>query len=131
MLIQNVSNVAQTPQPVRLTSDGAPGVVIATPSNAETRSGVAVESPAITTTPQQPSSQQLQNAVNGLNQAMRQSNQNLEFSLDPGTKEPIAKVVDTKTGELIRQFPSEEMLAIARSIDEFQQRQGLLLSHKA
>jgi len=37
--------------------------------------------------------------------------------------------VDTETGDVIRQFPSEDMLAISRSIDRFQQ--GLLLKQKA
>jgi flagellar protein FlaG len=125
MIIQN-STTNQAAAPARLASDGAPNVVITAPSNVEGRSGGAVAQAAS----QQPSSQQLQNAVDGINQAMRQSNQNLEFSVDPGTKKPIVKMVDTQTGELIRQFPSEETLAIARSIDQFLQRQGLLLSQK-
>lgn len=125
MLIQNVSNAAQAHQPVRLTSDGAPNAVAIT-SNAEAQSGVTVEQ----VVSRQPSSQQLQNAVEGINRAMRQSNQNLEFSIDPGTKKPIIKMVDTETGALIRQFPSDEVLAIARSIDQFLQRQGLLFKQK-
>jgi flagellar protein FlaG len=125
MIIQN-STTNQAAAPARLASDGAPNAVITAPSNAEAQSSVAVAQVAS----QQPSSQQLQNAVDGINQAMRQSNQNLEFSVDPGTKKPIVKMVDTQTGELIRQFPSEETLAIARSIDQFLQRQGLLLNQK-
>lgn len=123
MLIQNVSSGVQTPQPARPASDGAPGVAVAAPAN--------IEAPPVQVAPQQPSSQQLKNAVDGINQAMRLSNQNLEFSVDTATKEPVVRMVDTGTGELIRQIPSEETLAIARSIDEFQQRQGLLLSQKA
>jgi flagellar protein FlaG len=38
-------------------------------------------------------------------------------------------MVDTSTGELIRQFPSEATLAISRGIAEFQQ--GLLIKQKA
>lgn len=125
MIIQN-STTNQAAAPARLASDGEPNAVITAPSNAEAQSSVAVAQVAS----QQPSSQQLQNAVGGINQAMRQSNQNLEFSVDPGTKKPIVKMVDTQTGELIRQFPSEETLAIARSIDQFLQRQGLLLNQK-
>lgn len=128
MLIQNAGNSAQSPQPARLTSDGAPEVVAAK------QSSVAVESPRIApeqAAHQQPSPEQLRNAVDSINQAMRQSNRNLEFSVDPDTKKPIVKMVDTETGKLIRQFPSEETLAISRSIDQFLQRQGLLLSQKA
>ena len=119
MLIQN-TNTNQAAQPVRRVSDDAPKVV------AKTTEQVI---------PPQPSSQQLKSAVDNINQAMRQSNQNLQLSVDPDTKTPIVKMVDTQTGELIRQFPSEAVLAIAGSIDKFlQQNQfqhGLLLKQKA
>lgn len=124
MIIQN-STTNQAAAPVRLTSDGAPNVVVDT-SNAVPAPSVQQAAPQ-----QQPSSGQLQNAVNGINLAMRQLNQNLEFSVDTSTNKPVVKMVDTQTGDLIRQFPSEETLAIARSIDQFLQRQGLLLSQKA
>lgn len=74
---------------------------------------------------QPPSSVQLENAVNHINQVLRQANRNLEFSVDAETKRVIVKVVDTETGELIRQIPSEETLAISRAIDTDQK--GLLL----
>lgn len=122
MIIQN-STTNQAAAPVRLTSDGAPNVVVDT-SNAVPVPGVQQAAP------QQPSSGQLQNAVDGINLAMRQANQNLEFSVDTSTNKPVVKMVDTQTGDLIRQFPSEETLAIARSIDQFLQRQGLLLNQK-
>ena len=119
MIIQN-TNTNQAVLPVRRVSDDAPKVVANTPEQVP---------------PQQPSSQQLKNAVDDINQAMRQSKQNLELSIDPDTKTPIVKMVDTETGELIRQFPSEAVLAIASSIDKFlQQNQfqhGLLLKQKA
>ncbi|MBL8491536.1 MAG: flagellar protein FlaG, partial [Rhodocyclaceae bacterium] len=40
----------------------------------------------------------------------------------------VVKVVDGQTGKMIRQIPSEELLAIAESIDRMQ---GLLLRQKA
>ena len=79
--------------------------------------------------PQQPSAAELKNAVETLNKAMQQSNQNLEFSVDTDTKKVVVRMVDTSTGQLIRQFPSEETLAISRGIEQFQQ--GLLLKQKA
>lgn len=128
MLIQNVSNAAQAAQPVRLAGDGASGVVVAVPANAETRPSVAVASPQ--SSAGQASPKQLQNAVEGINHAMQQSGQNLEFSVDTSTDKQVVKMVDTQTGDLIRQIPSEETLAIARSIDQFLQRQGLLFKQK-
>ncbi len=98
----------------RPVSDGVPKVVVASPKQAP---------------PQEPSAQQLQSAVGALNQAMQLSGRNLEFSVDPSTKKSVVQVTDAQTGELIRQIPSKEVLAIARSIDEFLQR-GLLLRQK-
>jgi flagellar protein FlaG len=114
MIIQIKNNINQAEQTVRRVSDDATKVV----------ADATVEA-------RQPSSEQLKKAADNINQAMQQSNQNLEFefTMDTDTKKAIVRVVDTKTGELIRQIPSEETLAIARSIDQF--RHGLLLSQKA
>ena len=49
--------------------------------------------------------------------------------MDTDTHQTVVKMVDTSTGELIRQFPTEETLAISHGIAEFQQ--GLLLKQKA
>ena len=68
-------------------------------------------------------------AAEDLNKAMQQSNQNLEFSVDTDSQKIVVKMVDTSTGQLIRQFPSEQTLAISREIEQFQQ--GLLLKQKA
>ncbi|MES2238394.1 MAG: flagellar protein FlaG [Pseudomonadota bacterium] len=72
-----------------------------------------------------PSSAQLEEAVTHINQVLQQTNRNLEFSVDDTTKRVVVKVVDTQTGELIRQIPSEETLAISRAIGTIQK--GLLL----
>jgi flagellar protein FlaG len=74
---------------------------------------------------QPPSSAQLEKAVSHINQVLRQANRNLAFSVDGETKRVIVKVIDTETGELIRQLPSEETLAISRAIGVVQK--GLLL----
>lgn len=84
---------------------------------------------------QQPTSEQLKTAIDSINKAMQQSNHSLEFSVDSYTKKPVVKMIDTETGKVITQFPSEEVLAIAQSIDEFlsqhQFKQGALLKQTA
>lgn len=45
------------------------------------------------------------------------SSHNLNFSVDKGSGRIIVKVVDQETGEVIRQIPAEETLAIANSLD--------------
>jgi uncharacterized FlaG/YvyC family protein len=47
--------------------------------------------------------------ANNINRAMQQANQNLEFEfiINTDTNQTVVKVVDKKTGELVRQIPSE------------------------
>lgn len=122
MIIQN----ANSAPPTKLVSNDTPKVVAASPA--------VVETPAPAAT-QQPSAEQVKSAVNNINQALQKSNPNLQLSVDSDTKKPIIKFVDSQTGTVIRQYPSEEVVAIARSIDEFmaqnQLKHGLLLNQKA
>ncbi len=73
---------------------------------------------------------QVRQAVQSLNKAVQTASSNLKFTIDEGTQEPIVRVVDTETGQLIRQIPSKEALAIANSIDDFLSR-GALLTQQA
>ncbi len=114
MIIQNTAPTNVVPQVDIQVRETAPKIV------ANTSTQIAL---------QQPSPEQLKNAVDIINQVMQQSNHSLEFSVDNETHITVVKMVDTSTGELIRQFPSEQTLAISRDIDKFQQ--GLLLKHKA
>jgi flagellar protein FlaG len=84
---------------------------------------------AVNPVAEQPLAAQLQVAVNNLNQALKQTNKNLEFTVDSESKDPIVKLVDSETGDVIRQYPSEEALSIAKAIDSFQQ--GMLIKQEA
>jgi flagellar protein FlaG len=117
MIIQNTPLMNQAALPAARTNGAAP---------AEPRA--VAETPA-QNIPQQPSTEELKVAVATLNKAMQQSNQALEFSVDNDTDKVVVKMLDTSTGQLIRQYPSEEALAISRGIEQFQQ--GLLLKQKA
>jgi flagellar protein FlaG len=133
MPIQNINgSVAQAPQPSRHTSDSAPNFVAAGNSNSEVIPGTQADLPRVAVrqvAEQQPTAPQLQSVVDNINKALQQSNKNLQFSIDTDTKKSVVKLVDTETGDVIRQFPSEEAIAISKSIDQIQQ--GLLLKLKA
>jgi flagellar protein FlaG len=75
-----------------------------------------------------PSREQLDQAVGAVNKALAPVARNLQFSIDDETGRSVVKVVDGSTNEVIRQFPSEELLAITRSIDKLS---GLLVKQKA
>jgi flagellar protein FlaG len=76
-----------------------------------------------------PTTAQLQGVVDDINRTMKSMNKNLEFSVDKESNRTVVKMLDSETGEVIRQFPSEEALGIAQSIE--QMRQGMLLKQKA
>lgn len=78
-----------------------------------------------------PTPEQVNQAVETINKSMRESNRSLEFSVSPDSSMPIVKLVDTSTGEVIRQIPTEESLAIAKAIEQFQQQNGMLLKQEA
>lgn len=137
MLIQSISNMAQTSLSGKISSnglanDGKP-IIISTPSSdSAVQPGVSPDLPLVAvvqTAEQQASSAQLRNAADNINKVLKQSNKNLEFSVDTGTKKAVVKLIETDTGDLIRQYPTEEMLAISSAIDQFQQ--GVLLKQEA
>lgn len=123
MIIPITSNISQAEQSVRRVSDDAPKAVTASSSVKPGLGGNAQN--------EQLSDEQVKKAADNISQAMKQANQNLEFefSMDTDTKKTVVKVTDRQTGELVRQIPSEETVAIARSIDRFQR--SLLLNQKA
>jgi flagellar protein FlaG len=63
------------------------------------------------------SSEALQETVDNLNGYAQNLKRNLQFSVDKDLGRTVIRVVDTDTKQVIRQIPSEEMLAIARRVD--------------
>ena len=51
----------------------------------------------------------------------------MEFSIDAESDMVVVKIIDSKTRELVRQIPMEEMLALAKALGRLQ---GLLLNTK-
>lgn len=56
-------------------------------------------------------------AVSALNDSLQPLATGLQFELDKETHKTVVKLVDRETGTVIRQYPSEELLAIARAMD--------------
>lgn len=131
MLIHNANNSNQALPPARLAPDGGP-VSVVSASNIQTPPAALPEPQHTAVVPvaeQQPSAAQLKNVVEAINKTLQQANKNLEFTVDSKTQDPVVKLVDSETGDVIRQFPTEEALSIARAIDSFQL--GLLIKQKA
>lgn len=76
----------------------------------------------------QASHQDLQQAVKVMNDFVGTLNNSLNFTVDGETGKTVVKVMDMQTNEVIKQIPSEEMLAMAHAIDKLK---GLLVHQKA
>lgn len=73
---------------------------------------------AVTKPAAPPSLDEVKQAVESINQSMKSLTQGLEFSIDAESERVVVKVVVPETKEVIRQIPSEETLAIAKSLDQ-------------
>lgn len=76
----------------------------------------------------QPSTEQLNQAVKQIQEMIKQTASSLQFSIDKDSGVTVVKVVETESKKVIRQIPSEEVLAIAKALDKLQ---GLLLKQQA
>ena len=73
--------------------------------------------------------EELHNLVDQANTVLQGRFSDLKFTVAEGTDIPVVRIEDSETGELIRQFPSEAMLAIAHALAESQQ--GMMLEEIA
>lgn len=93
-----------------------------------------VESARQVTEPAQPQAisqakqKDVEQAVKEVNEFVQPINNALSFSLDHESDKMVVKVIDQGTKEVIRQIPSEEMLALAKALDTMK---GLLVQQKA
>lgn len=65
-----------------------------------------------------PSDDELRKAVEKVSSAMQAYGRELNFSIDEDSGIQVVKVLDTTNNEVIRQFPSEEVLRIAKNLDK-------------
>lgn len=57
-------------------------------------------------------------ALSKLKTKFQEDHRNLDFSIDDSTGEVVVKVLDGESGKLIRQMPSEEVLKLAKQLDD-------------
>ncbi|MDS4013412.1 MAG: flagellar protein FlaG [Candidatus Accumulibacter sp.] len=76
----------------------------------------------------EPTRSEVTEAVSQIKEFVAQSGKEINFSIDEQSGIRVVKVLDTATNEVVRQIPSEEVVAIARALDKLQ---GLFLRDKA
>ena len=60
----------------------------------------------------------LENVVSNLNQLVRDLHRELQFSVDEDSGDTVIKVIDSKTDEVLRQIPSEEVMRLRQRLEE-------------
>ena len=74
------------------------------------------------------SDKKIEDTLANINNFFKLSDRSMQFSLSEGTGKTVVEIKDGKTGEVIRQIPTEEALNLEKKLDEVQ---GLLFSKKA
>jgi flagellar protein FlaG len=60
----------------------------------------------------------LDEVVSDLNKLVRDLHRELRFSVDHDSGETVIKVIDRETKEVVRQIPSEELMALRKRLQE-------------
>lgn len=101
-------------------ADGKAGVDVKSTSSVELQATQRQgQQPAIDTA-------ELASKVESLNQLV---NRNLEFSVDDATGQQVLRVIDSDTGEVVRQIPSDQILHVISQVQKASEGmlQGVLL----
>ncbi|WP_438971091.1 flagellar protein FlaG [Methylophaga sp.] len=117
MDISDKTNLAvlQTNRPASVTKNDA-GNLSKADSGTKVANPSLVDASAAST---QNREQQLESAVSRINEYVQNIQRSIEFSVDEATGKDVVKILDKQTEEVIRQIPSEEVLAIAKSIADY------------
>lgn len=73
----------------------------------------------------------LKSAAAAGNTMLQAVNVNLEFMVDDSTKKVVIKIVDKQSGDIVRQIPSEDMLAFIKKMQELDGEKGSVLQDRA
>ena len=130
MATQSITNVALLGRTVETRSSNS------TEKVAAQRQTVAVEVAEVETqeVDVELSQEALEKVVSQLNAYIQNTQRDVDFSVDDATGRVVVRVIDSESEEVIRQIPSEEMLAISRHLVESletEQPKGFLIELKA
>ena len=125
----NVSQVSQNVAAPR--ADIAPDSIRTNESTEDNLLSVSPETKGLSTTVDKNkqmyidvSAEQIENAVIKLNEFVQTNSTQLNFSVDEGSNKQVVKVTDSKSGDIIRQIPSEEILRLSERLQELQMEVG-------
>lgn len=114
-----------TPQNTRAATPVQPRVAL--PKETVVGSGQPAAEPAAPKADPQEMQRHLDEALAKLNEQMKQSGRDLNFSRDPSADRTIITVRSSQTGEVIRQIPDATLLRVAHNIEQVK---GMLLNER-
>lgn len=116
---------------VRMSSVVSPGVVrpasskagdaeAAVPGVGKTQAVAPVDAqaPAPVEVPEHSKPEKVRSAVATISEYVQSINRDLQFTIDEDTERTVIKVIDSHSGELIRQIPEEVFLELARKLND-------------
>jgi uncharacterized FlaG/YvyC family protein len=75
----------------------------------------------------QPSAQEIQDAVNLVNDRLSSVNRVLELNVDAGSGLTVATIKDSQTGEVLEQYPSTDSIHLAQMLAGWSSGKNILL----
>ena len=120
----NINQLGNAPPPAAEPATGR-----AAPASGATSAGKAAPAQAAAAKPAPATSDDVRKAASQVNEVLkRTASSDLQFAVEGENKQVVVRVVDSQTKEVIRQIPSEEMVAISKAMDNLS---GLLIQQKA
>ena len=75
-----------------------------------------------------PTREQVEQAAARIKEVLRGTTSRLEIDIDPDLHKAVIKILNGESGEIIRQIPSQELLDLAKDLDE---PKGILVRERA
>ena len=102
-------------------ADSAPSYDSAPSSPAPSTVNIAQQSA------RQPSAQEIQDAVNQVNDRLSSVNRVLELGVDAGSGLTVATIKDSQTGAVLEQYPSTDSIHLAQMLEGWASGKNILL----
>jgi len=106
--------ITVTAAPARMS---APSGQNSAPSAVPAGKGASADGKALPAARAAAAAQDLERAMRKLNESMAAAQRNLSFRVDKRSGRTVITVVDASTHEVIRQIPSDEVLAVAEALE--------------
>jgi uncharacterized FlaG/YvyC family protein len=111
---------------------GAIGSADSSPSydsapNAPASSTISIANQPAQQSTRQPSAQDIQDAVNQVNDRLSSVNRVLELGVDAGSGLTVATIRDSQTGDILEQYPSTDSIHLAQMLQGWAAGKNILL----